>query len=162
MAALIISIVAVITIVVVWFIGLNEAVGSFLLDTLFPITYPVSGDQVEIFINGTRNRRATVTACCFDFIVLYDAIQCPVDYRGRFYAIGEDLDGNSIVYVDTLEHYRLVRRAELIRKVCKVHDDYGTFTPFDDNRPLRDILKGIKDAEHPDPEKSEISMEGIE
>lgn len=163
MAAIITSVVAVAMLVAAWFLGLNEQVGSILLNIAFPATYPSRGSKVDIFVNGQHNRNATVTACCYDYIVIYDAIQLPVDYRGRFYAIGIDGKGNMIMYVDSVRHSHLVGRAELIRKVCNLPSDYGTFPPFDENKPLREILAGIKDAEHPEPaENAEIAVEGIE
>ena len=164
MAALITSIVGVIVLVILWFLGLNERFGYMLLYNLFPTTYPSRGDKIDIFINGQYNRKATVTACCYDWIVIYDAIQLPVDYRGNFYAIGVDGDGNKILYVDDIRHKHLVWRAELIRRVCNVPSEYGTLTPFDDNKPIRDILSGIKDADHPDPTEgnTEITVEGVE
>ena len=80
------------------FLGLGERFGSFVLHNLFPTTYPSKGERVDVYINGVWNRTATVTACCYDFIVILDAVRCPVDYRGRFYAIGEDANGNILVY----------------------------------------------------------------
>ena len=157
MATMITIFAAICILLVAWFLGLNEAVGRWVLYNLFPTTYPKRGDQVDIYINGVWNRKATVTACCFDFLAIYDAIRCPIDFRGTFYAIGEDANGNTIVYVDDVRHWHLVRRAELIRKVCKVPNEFGTFVPDDDNKPIKDILSGIKEPE----KKSEINVEGM-
>ena len=146
MATLIIIFSAICLLLVAWFLGLNEVVGRWVLYHSFPTTYPHRGDQVDIFINGQWNRKATVTACCFDFLAIYDAIRCPIDYRGAFYAIGEDANGNMIVYVDDVRHWHLVRRAELIRKACKMAQEFATFPPDDDNKPIKDIFPGVKDS----------------
>ena len=156
MAAIITLFVAICIVLVAWFLGLNEWFGRWILHTVFPTTYPMRGDQVEIFINGQWNRRATVTACCYSYLAIYDAIRCPIDYRGGFYAIGENANENTIVYVDDLKHWHLVRRAEWIRKVCNVPNEFATFVPYDDDKPMSEILKGVKD-----PVKSEISVEGM-
>ena len=91
--AITITIIALIAIfIVAWFMGLNANLGIAILDNCFPTTYPCKGEQVDVYINGSWNRCATVTACCHDFLVLYGAVRCPIDYRGRFYAIGVDSD----------------------------------------------------------------------
>lgn len=127
------------------FFGLGEHIGTFILSHLFPTTYPQKGDKVDVYINGSWNRNATVTACCYDYIVILDAVRCPVDYRGRFYAIGVDANDNVLVYVDK-RHKHLVKRAELIRKICSVPDDFATFNDEDEGRDPREIFKGIKDV----------------
>lgn len=127
-----------------WFLGLNITIGRYILDNIMPTTYPANGDQIDIYINGGWNRRATVTACCQTFLVVYGAVSCPIDYRGRFYAIGTDANDNILVYVDkTLWH--LVKRAELIRKICNVPDEYGTFQPSDEGKANCEIFPGVKD-----------------
>ena len=126
------------------YLGLKECVGGFVLHRLFPCTYPHKGDRVDVFINGVWNRTATVTACCYDYIVILNAVRCPIDYRGRFYAIGEDANGNILVYVDK-RHKHLVKRAEQIRKICNVPDEYGTFQPSDEGKANCEIFPGVKD-----------------
>ena len=127
------------------FLGFGERIGSFILHNLFPTTYPSKGERVDVYINGVWNRTATVTACCYDFIVILEAVRCPVDYRGRFYAIGEDANGNILVYVDKRYHH-LVKRAEWIRKICDVPDDFATFNDVDSGKDVRDIFKCIKET----------------
>lgn len=117
---------------------MGERIGSFLLNNAFPTTYPKKGDKVDVYINGIWNRNATVTACCYDYIVILDAVRCPVDYRGRFYAIGVDANDNVLVYVDK-KHQHLVKRAEWIRKICKVPDDFATFLDEDEGRDTKDL-----------------------
>ena len=156
--AIALSIIALIGLfVVTWFLGGFELMGSFILNTCFPTTYPTKGDKVCVFINGQYNRTATVTACCTDYMVLYDAVRCPIDNRGRFYAIGEDANGNILVYVDDLKHWRLVKRAEWIRKIFNAPEEYATMTPFDDGRTREEIFPGVKAAE----KLPEISEEGM-
>lgn len=158
MATLIIVLMVLLVLVAAWFLGLNSDVGSWVLNRFFPTTYPLRGSQVEIYINGQWNRKATVTASCYDFLVFYDAVRCPIDYRGRFYAIGEDSNGNTLVYLDDVRHWHLVSRAEWIRKVCNVPNEFATFVPYDDSRSMSEILSAVKSGEH---EKSEISVEGM-
>lgn len=144
---ILIAIVLLAIFIIAWFCGLNTEIGRFILDHLFPTTYPCKGDQVDIYINGGWNRRATVTACCQKFLVVYGSVSCPIDYRGRFYAIGIDADDNTLVYVDkTLWH--LVKRAELIRKICNVPDEYGTFPPSDEGKANCEIFPGVRDPEN--------------
>lgn len=140
------------------YLGLKECVGGFVLHRLFPCTYPHKGDRVDVFINGVWNRTATVTACCYDYIVILNAVRCPIDYRGRFYAIGEDANGNILVYVDK-RHKHLVKRAEIIRKICGVPDDFATFLDVDEGRDTKEIFSGIKET---DDEVPEIDVEGMQ
>jgi len=154
--AITITIIALIAIfIVAWFMGLNANLGIAILDNCFPTTYPCKGEQVDVYINGSWNRCATVTACCHDFLVLYGAVRCPIDYRGRFYAIGVDANDNTLVYVDKV-HWHLVKRAELIRKICNVPDEYGTFPSDDETKPYKDLFPGVKD---PGDEVPEIPAE---
>lgn len=157
MAIAIIITVLIVVSVVTWLMGGFELMGSFILNTCFPTTYPTKGDKVYVFINGLYNRKATVTACCTDYMVLYDAVRCPIDVRGCFYAIGEDANGNVLVYVDELKHWRLVRRAEWIRKLFNAPEEYATFMPFDDGRTREEIFPGVKVAE----KVPEVSVEGM-
>lgn len=132
-------------IVMSWiFLGLGEHIASYILYNFFPTTFPSKGDRVDVYINGEWNRTATVTACCYDFIVILDAVRCPVDYRGCFYAIGVDANENTLVYVDKRYHH-LVKRAEWIRKICNFPDDYATFNDVDSGKDVRDIFKGVKE-----------------
>ena len=157
MATIIILIAAFCLLALACFQGLGASVGSWILNTFFPTTYPTTGDQVAVYINGHFNRKATPTACCVDFLVLYSAIRCPVDYRGGFYAIGEDANGNILVYVDDAKHFHLVGRAERIRKFFRVPNEFATFMPYDDDKPLNELLSGVKEAAA----KPEISVEGM-
>lgn len=146
MATVIVTIIVIILMALSWAFGLFEILGFQLLRHCFPVTYPTKGSQVDIYINGTWNRRATVTSCCHSYIVLYDAVRCPVDHRGNFYAIGEDANGNELVYVDDARHWHMVKRAEWVRKIFNTPEDYATFTPFDDNRSSDDVFSGVKYA----------------
>lgn len=158
MATISLILAAIAVFIAAWFLGLREDVGSWILNRFFPTTYPLRGSQVEIYIDGQHNRRATVTASCYDFLVFYDAVRCPIDYRGRFYGIGEDANGHTLVYVDDVRHWHLVGRAERIRKFCHVPNEFATFVPYDDNRPMGEILSAVSSGEQ---KKSEISVEGI-
>ena len=145
---------------VIWDVFYRERTGKLILEKAHPnpSRKPQKGDTVEIFINGQWNRQATVTAVCQSYLVLYDSVRCPIDHRGRFYAIGEDANGNEIVYMSKCDKgkYSHVRQAERIRQAFNVPEDYDFLTPADDGRTVTDIFKGIKEKQ------PEIIEEGIE
>ena len=128
-----------------WFLGGNEVLGYALSSLFYPTKLISKGDKVEVFINGEWNRTATVTATCHDYFTLYDAVRCPIDYRGQFYAIGEDANGNILEYVAHPADHRRIKSAEIIRKVCKLDDCYDNFKPEDDARPLTEVFANIKE-----------------
>ena len=144
--AMLLSVLIVLAITIMgWiFLGWGERIGAYVLYNLFPTTYPSKGERIDIYINGVWNRTATVTACCYDYIVILDAVRCPVDYRGRFYAIGEDANGNMLLYVDKRYHH-MVKRAEWIRKICNVPNDFATFCDVDSGKDVKEIFNGIKE-----------------
>lgn len=152
---------AVIAAVVAFSLGAFDGIGIQLMKHMFPATYPGKGDMVDVYINGQWNRTATVTACCHEYLVLFDAIRCPIDYRGAFYAIGKDADGNVITYVDSATHWHQVKYAERLRKVLGLPDEFGTFTPVDDKRPTEEVFSGIKEAVQDENEESEVIDESI-
>ena len=43
-------------------------------------------------------------------------------------------------------YHHLVKRAEWIRKICDVPDDFATFNDVDSGKDVRDIFKGIKET----------------
>lgn len=140
-------------------LGLRELIGCVILEKLFPVTYPHKGDRIDVYINGKWNRTATVTACCYSYIVLFNAVRCPVDYRGNFYAVGEDVNGNTLVYVDK-KHRHLVKSAEFIRKLFNTPDEFATFLDVDEGKDAKEIFSGIKAAANGD-EVPEITEEGM-
>lgn len=137
-------ILAIIILAVGWFLGGNEVLG-FVLSSFYPTKIISKGDKVEVFINGEWNRTATVTAVCHSYFTLYDAIRCPIDYRGQFYAWGEDANGNLLEYVADPNDHKRIKSAEAIRKMCKLGDCYDNFKPEDDARPLDEIFANIKE-----------------
>mgnify|MGYP000030266658 CR=1 FL=1 len=155
MTVAIIIVLALAIIGMIWFAGWNEHIGGKILDCFFPCADLQKSDKVEIFINGKWNRTATVTACCQSYLTVYNAVRCPIDYRGTFYAIGEDANGNVMVYLADRRNYRFVKRAEAIRKICHIYDNYDLLTPADDGRTITDIFSGIKER------KPEIIEEGL-
>lgn len=62
---------------------------------------------------------------------IYDsAIRLPLSHRGRFYGIGVDAaDGSHVVFITRHRHYRLIRVAELIRKVFGLQNEDGNLNP---------------------------------
>lgn len=114
-----------------WLLGGRECMGE-LLNGFLPCE-PISvGDKVNIFLNGKYNRTATITGVKQDKVFIYGKIGLPVDYRGRFYALGIDAnDGSKVVFIKYNKHYKWVRVAELIRKAFNVLDDMDNM-PIDD------------------------------
>lgn len=104
--------------------GVTEAVGE-ILNGLFPKAPVEKGDKVNVFLNGAYNRKATVTGVSDGRLYIYDGkLGLPIDYRGRFYAVGIDpADGSRLVYLGDKRHYRLVRAAEWVRTKFPVMDD---------------------------------------
>lgn len=108
-----------------WFCGGREYIGD-QLNKLFPNSPIQKGDKVMISLNGKYNRTATISGVSENRLFLYDnKVSLPIDYRGKFYAVGVDVnDGSSLVYVGHGKHFRFVRVAELIRKVFNVMDSF--------------------------------------
>ena len=106
-----------------WWLGGKELVGERLTD-LFPVERLKKGDKVDVFLNGKHNRTATITGITSSSLLIYDRLPLPVDYRGTFYATGVDQnDGSKLVYVKNRKHFKLVRAAELVKKIFSVPDD---------------------------------------
>lgn len=89
------------------------------------------GDKVHIYLNGRYNRTATLSKVAADEVYIYDdKVKLPLDYRGRFYAIGTDkCDGSRLIYLTKRNYYRLIRVAEIIRKVFALMDDETNLNP---------------------------------
>ena len=112
-------------------LGGKELVGE-LLAGLFPVERLKKGDKVDVFLNGKYNRTATITGVTSGSMLIYDRLPLPVDYRGTFYATGVDQnDGSKLVYVKNRKHFKLVRAAELVKKVFNVLDDAENLVPED-------------------------------
>lgn len=106
-----------------WLMGGKELVGEWLTG-LFPVERLKKGDKVDVFLDGKYNRTATITGVTFGSMLIYDRLPLPVDYRGTFYATGVDQnDGSKLVYVKNRKHFKLVRAAELVKKIFSVPDD---------------------------------------
>lgn len=117
--------VLVIMLLLFWlFGGLRETVGDLIIG-LFPRVPMKQGDKVNICLNGEFNRVATITQVSPCRLYIYDGnLGLPIDYRGRFYAVGVDPnDGSRLVYVKYRKHFRFVRMAEIVRNAFSVIDD---------------------------------------
>ena len=84
---------------------------------VYPIYNMELGKTVEIYVDNTYNRTATISHNLRDRVMIYDAIGLPVNYRGKFYAIGYTEDGHKLMFVGRKRLYFLACIAELIRKV---------------------------------------------
>lgn len=102
-----------------------------MLMRLFPADPFGLNDKAEIFLNGKYNRKATITDISADKVVIYGKLPLPVDYRGKFYAVGVDTsDGSKLIYLKNKKYYRYVKAAEIVRKAFSVLDD-DQMLPFD-------------------------------
>lgn len=125
-------------IVVLWATGVWEWIGS-KVAKLLPATPLQKGDKTHIYLNGRYNRTATISKVTADRVFIYNnKIRLPLDYRGRFYGIGvAPDDGSRLVFLAKRSHYRLIRVAELIRKVFRLIEDENNLNPdYSDNEQL--------------------------
>ena len=127
-----------------WIIGGREWLGSCFAN-LLPRDAFQCGDKAHIYINGKYNRTATLTKVVADAVYIYDnQVRLPLDYHGRFYGIGVDpKDGSRLVYLHTRKYYRLIRVAELIRKVFALIDDESNLDP--DYNTSNDTVENYED-----------------
>ena len=114
---------------VFWAIGGRRLIGG-LLAKLLPRKSFQKGEKVHIYLDGKYNRTATLTKVVDDGVYIYDAVKLPLNYRGRFYGIGDGVNDNSrVVYITKHSYFRLIRVAELIRKVFDLLDDDNNLIP---------------------------------
>lgn len=131
-----------------WFLGGRELIGEWLIQ-LFPKDYLRVGDKVEVFLNGEHNRTATITAISQDKLFIYDTIPLPLNYRGPFYATGVDQnDGSKIIYIKTWKHYKLVRVAELIKKLFNFIGDQDNLPPAGEAEFTKDFVETEEEIEN--------------
>ncbi len=98
---------------------------------LLPQATLQKGDKAHIYLNGRYNRTATLSKVVADAVYIYDnKVKLPLEYRGRFYAIGTDrCDGSRLVYLPKRNYYRLVRVGEILRKVFALIEDETNLNP---------------------------------
>ena len=115
---------------VLWAIDTRRWIGS-KVAKLLPRDEIQQGDKVHIYLNGKLNRTATISRVGVDSVYIYDnKVKLPLDYRGRFYGMGIDVnDGSKVVYIAKHRYFRLIRVAELIRKVFGLLDDDSNLSP---------------------------------
>lgn len=124
-----IAIISAIALVFFWLFGGKELVGEWVTG-VFPEDPMKNGDRVDVFLNGRYNRAATITGITQDGIMIYDMLPLPVDYRGKFYAIGVNRnDGSKLVYIKNRKLYKFIRAAEFVRKTFSVLDDAENLVP---------------------------------
>lgn len=89
------------------------------------------GDKAHIFLNGKFNRTATLSNVVADGVYIYDdKIRLPLSIRGSFYGIGTDsMDRSKVVYLKHKNRFRLIRVAELLRRLFNVGEDENNLNP---------------------------------
>ncbi len=130
--------------VAIWLLGGREWIGS-KVAKLLPAAPLQKGDKAHIYLNGRYNRTATISKVVADGVFIYnDKVRLPLDYRGRFYGIGvaQD-DGSRLAFLAKRGHYRLIRVAELIRKVFRLIEDENNLNPdySDDEQLSTDVAE---------------------
>lgn len=114
---------------VLWAIDFRRWIGS-KVAKLLPKDEIQQGDKVHIYLNGKLNRTATLSRVGIDSVYIYDTVKLPLNYRGRFYGMGIDAnDGSKVIYIAKHSYFRLIRIAELIRKVFGLLDDDSNLNP---------------------------------
>lgn len=114
----------------IWLVGGREWIGE-KVARLLPHETLSKGDKAHIYLNGRYNRTATLSKVVADAVYIYDnKVKLPLDYRARFYGMGVDSnDGSRLVFIANRRHYRLIRVAELIRKVFNLAEDETNLNP---------------------------------
>lgn len=122
---MILAILSILAILILFLLLDGLSVVGEMLTRLFPSAPLKAGDKAHVYLNGDYNRAAIISRVSDNKLYLYDGrLDLPVDYRGRFYAVGVDQeDGSRLVYLGHRKHFRLVRAAELVRKAFSVIDD---------------------------------------
>lgn len=130
MTTTIISIATAFIVLAVLYLGGWEWIGSKIV-RLLPQATLQKGDKAVIFLNGRYNRTATISKVAVEYVYIYsNGVRLPLDYRGRFYGCGVDVnDGSRLVYLKYRKHYGLVRLAEYTRKCFRVIEDEANLVP---------------------------------
>lgn len=103
--------------------------GGLAVNAILPKSYLQVGDKVNIFLDGVYDRTATITDCKKDQLTIYGSLPLPLEYRGKFYAVGLDSNGVEFWYIGNRKYYRLVPIAEKIRKAYKLLPDQYNLAP---------------------------------
>lgn len=134
--------------------------GGSLVNKLLPDEPLQVGDQVEIFLDGVYNRTATITGVTADRIYIYDTLPLPLGYRGKFYAMGCDIDGVEFWYLKNRKRNNLVIFAEIVRKAYKRLSDPFNLEPVtSDDDLITAAQKQMAEAEKLKKEAEESSEE---
>lgn len=93
------------------------------------LVYPVitfePGKKVFVFMDNKFNRTATITKNMAAGVIIYEQFMLPINYRGKFYAVGY-LDGrHKLIYITKKRYIILAIYAELARKLigCPDYED---------------------------------------
>lgn len=119
------------------FLGVAILLALKFVHKLYPISPLKAGSIVKIYLNWFYNRTATISHNISGGVVIYDKVQLPIHYRGRFYAVGHLDDGNKIIIVRSVKLAYLAYFAEIVRKIVgtPAYEDptIETTTPDDSN-----------------------------
>nr|DAL97765.1 MAG TPA: hypothetical protein [Caudoviricetes sp.] len=118
------------------------------------------GDKVEIFTDGEYNRTATITGVTGDRLFIYGTLPLPLDYRGRFYGIGTDIDGVDFWYLANRKHYFLVPFAERVRKMYRQLSYPFNLCPVTSEAELLTAAQRQKEESEKYQEETEVNSPG--
>ena len=85
------------------------------------LVYPViplkPGEKVCVFMDNKYNRTATIYKNMVSGVVIYDKFMLPINYRGKFYAVGYLDGGHKLIYITQKRYIILAIYAEFARKL---------------------------------------------
>ena len=84
---------------------------------LYPADNMPAGRKVDIYLDNVYNRTATISHNFNGGLIIYDTLSLPINYRGKFYAVGQTNDGHTLMFIGRKKLYFLAHIAELIRKI---------------------------------------------
>lgn len=85
---------------------------------LYPVDIIRKGRKVSVYVDGKFNREATISGISPDYLLVYEKLPLPINYRGKFFASGRMSDGHTIMFLGEKRLYILMRFAELFRKIA--------------------------------------------
>ena len=92
---------------------------------VYPVISLKPGEKVCVYMDNKYNRTATIYKNLVDGVVIYQKFMLPINYRGKFYAVGYLDDGHKLLYITQKKYIIMALYAELARKLmgCPDYED---------------------------------------
>ncbi len=133
-----------------------------IVERLLPCEPIQVGDKVEIFTDGVWNRTATISGVTSDRLFIYETLPLPLSYRGKFYAVGTDIDGVEFWYLRDKHRNVLVPFAEAVRTFYKRLSDTNNLMPVTSESDLLVAAqRQVQEAEHLKADTGEIKEDEL-